>query len=118
MCLSERASLNDLQVACVQLSDKVEYRLHWPTATKLTVNGHQCRVCGRPPNVILGDNQRDAAFDISGLCTEGECCSRAAVQPCSRAAVALLSQNQTNRVGVVPPCGRRRCQRDPHGVRG
>uniref|UniRef100_A0A0D9ZTN3 SAP domain-containing protein n=1 Tax=Oryza glumipatula TaxID=40148 RepID=A0A0D9ZTN3_9ORYZ len=49
----------DLQVWCMLLNDKVQFRMQWPQYAELHVNGISVRVVTRPGSQLLGINGRD-----------------------------------------------------------
>ncbi|XP_024357536.1 E3 SUMO-protein ligase SIZ2 isoform X3 [Physcomitrium patens] len=61
----------DLQVWCVLLSDKVSFRMHWPSYADLRVNGISVRVTNRPGQQLLGANGRDEGPGITVCAREG-----------------------------------------------
>ncbi|KAG0583950.1 hypothetical protein KC19_3G174400 [Ceratodon purpureus] len=61
----------DLQVWCVLLSDKVSFRIHWPSYADLRVNGISVRVTNRPGQQLLGANGRDEGPGITVCTREG-----------------------------------------------
>ncbi|KQK11836.1 E3 SUMO-protein ligase SIZ1 isoform X2 [Brachypodium distachyon] len=62
----------DIQVWCMLLNDKVQFRMHWPQYAELQVNGIQVRVVPRPISQLLGNNGRDDGPVITTLCREGQ----------------------------------------------
>ncbi|XP_078178890.1 DNA-binding protein with MIZ/SP-RING zinc finger, PHD-finger and SAP domain-containing protein [Carex rostrata] len=61
----------DLQVWCMLINDKVQFRMHWPQHAELQVNGINVRVIPRPGQQILGINGRDDGPVITTLSREG-----------------------------------------------
>ncbi|XP_044978733.1 E3 SUMO-protein ligase SIZ1-like [Hordeum vulgare subsp. vulgare] len=62
----------DIQVWCMLLNDKVQFRMHWPQNADLQVNGIQVRVVPRPSTQLLGINGRDDGPVITTFCREGQ----------------------------------------------
>ncbi|KAJ4786238.1 hypothetical protein LUZ62_037484 [Rhynchospora pubera] len=61
----------DLQVWCMLINDKVQFRMHWPQHAELQVNGISVRVIPRPGQQLLGINGRDDGPVITTLSREG-----------------------------------------------
>ncbi|XP_051228594.1 E3 SUMO-protein ligase SIZ1 isoform X1 [Lolium perenne] len=62
----------DIQVWCMLLNDKVQFRMHWPQHAELQVNGIPVRVVLRPNSQLLGINGRDDGPVITTFCQEGQ----------------------------------------------
>ncbi|CAM0885682.1 unnamed protein product [Alopecurus aequalis] len=62
----------DIQVWCMLLNDKVQFRMHWPQHAELQVNGIPVRVVPRPNSQLLGINGRDDGPVITTYCREGQ----------------------------------------------
>ncbi|KAK2078128.1 hypothetical protein QBZ16_003996 [Prototheca wickerhamii] len=60
-----------LVLACIQLSDEVPCRVHWPRNMDLRCNGVSYRPTGRANNAKMGINARDEAADLGALCSRG-----------------------------------------------
>uniref|UniRef100_A0ACD5XCB9 Uncharacterized protein n=1 Tax=Avena sativa TaxID=4498 RepID=A0ACD5XCB9_AVESA len=58
----------DIQVWCMLLNDKVQFRMHWPQHAELKVNGVTVRVVPRPGSQLLGNNGRDDGPVITTSC--------------------------------------------------
>ncbi|KAH7677801.1 E3 SUMO-protein ligase SIZ1 plant protein [Dioscorea alata] len=61
----------DLQVWCILLNDKVQFRMHWPQYADLQVNAVQVRTTNRPCTQLLGTNGRDDGPTITACSMEG-----------------------------------------------
>ncbi|XP_052155234.1 E3 SUMO-protein ligase SIZ1 isoform X2 [Oryza glaberrima] len=61
----------DLQVWCMLLNDKVQFRMQWPQYAELHVNGISVRVVTRPGSQLLGINGRDDGPLITTCSREG-----------------------------------------------
>ncbi|KAJ3676374.1 hypothetical protein LUZ60_003786 [Juncus effusus] len=61
----------DLQVWCMLLNDKVQFRMQWPQFADLLINGISVRVIPRPGSQLLGINGRDDGPVITTLSREG-----------------------------------------------
>lgn len=62
----------DIQVWCMLVNDKVQFRMHWPQHAELQVNGIPVRVVPRPSSQLLGNNGRDDGPVITSFCQEGQ----------------------------------------------
>ncbi|KAL6619720.1 hypothetical protein ACP70R_034859 [Stipagrostis hirtigluma subsp. patula] len=61
----------DLQVWCILINDKVQFRMQWPQYAELQVNGIPVRVVSRPGSQLLGINGRDDGPLITTCSREG-----------------------------------------------
>ncbi|CAM0958076.1 unnamed protein product [Alopecurus aequalis] len=61
----------DLQVWCILMNDKVQFRMQWPQYAELEVNGIPVRVVTRPGSQLLGINGRDDGPLITTCSREG-----------------------------------------------
>ncbi|KAL6864720.1 hypothetical protein ACP4OV_015871 [Aristida adscensionis] len=61
----------DLQVWCILINDKVQFRMQWPQYAELQVNGIPVRVVTRPGSQLLGFNGRDDGPLITTCSREG-----------------------------------------------
>ncbi|KAG8084498.1 hypothetical protein GUJ93_ZPchr0010g8266 [Zizania palustris] len=61
----------DLQVWCMLMNDKVQFRMQWPQYAELQVNGNPVRVVIRPGSQLLGINGRDDGSLITTFSREG-----------------------------------------------
>ncbi|XP_062179858.1 E3 SUMO-protein ligase SIZ1-like isoform X2 [Phragmites australis] len=61
----------DLQVWCILINDKVQFRMQWPQYAELQVNGYPVRVVTRPGSQLLGINGRDDGPLITTCSREG-----------------------------------------------
>ncbi|KAL5202577.1 hypothetical protein ABZP36_013529 [Zizania latifolia] len=61
----------DLQVWCMLMNDKVQFRMQWPQYAELQVNGIPVRVVTRPGSQLLGINGRDDGPLITTCSREG-----------------------------------------------
>ncbi|KAM0953738.1 putative chromatin regulator PHD family [Dioscorea sansibarensis] len=61
----------DLQVWCILLNDKVQFRMQWPQYADLQVNAVQVRTTNRPGTQLLGTNGRDDGPPITTCSKEG-----------------------------------------------
>lgn len=61
----------DLQVWCILMNDKVQFRMQWPQYAELEVNGFAVRVVTRPGSQLLGINGRDDGPLITTCSREG-----------------------------------------------
>ncbi|KAG0516723.1 hypothetical protein BDA96_09G028200 [Sorghum bicolor] len=61
----------DLQVWCILINDKVQFRMQWPQYAELQVNGIPVRVMTRPGSQLLGINGRDDGPLVTTCSREG-----------------------------------------------
>ncbi|KAJ1261389.1 hypothetical protein BS78_09G026000 [Paspalum vaginatum] len=61
----------DLQVWCILINDKVQFRMQWPQYAELQVNGIPVRVVTRPGSQLLGINGRDDGPLVTTCSREG-----------------------------------------------
>ncbi|XP_062230620.1 E3 SUMO-protein ligase SIZ1-like isoform X2 [Phragmites australis] len=61
----------DLQVWCILINDKVQFRMQWPQYAELQVNGYPVRVVTRPGSQLLGINGRDDGPLVTTCSREG-----------------------------------------------
>ncbi|PVH61715.1 hypothetical protein PAHAL_3G102000 [Panicum hallii] len=60
-----------LQVWCILINDKVQFRMQWPQYAELQVNGIPVRVVTRPGSQLLGINGRDDGPLVTTCSREG-----------------------------------------------
>ncbi|KAG2624342.1 hypothetical protein PVAP13_3KG123000 [Panicum virgatum] len=61
----------ELQVWCILINDKVQFRMQWPQYAELQVNGIPVRVVTRPGSQLLGINGRDDGPLVTTCSREG-----------------------------------------------
>nr|CAB3463760.1 unnamed protein product [Digitaria exilis] len=61
----------ELQVWCILINDKVQFRMQWPQYAELQVNGIPVRVVTRPGSQLLGINGRDDGPMVTTCSREG-----------------------------------------------
>ncbi|XP_020579589.1 E3 SUMO-protein ligase SIZ1 isoform X2 [Phalaenopsis equestris] len=62
---------NDLQIWCMLLNDKVQFRMQWPLSPELLVNGVQVRTINRAGSQLLGISGRDDGPVVTTCSREG-----------------------------------------------